>query len=230
MPYYYAISDPHGCDAVLDEALAAVDLQDGSHLYLLGDYIPHQGFYEEDWEFLDRCETSLRHVRAYCQAHRGSVTALMGNHEYDLYDRVRYEGLEVSVEAKRFLMSLKQAYPYAETERQVFVHAGVDEDADDWRNETPIETFLDSMRRPDGEFEKDIISGHQSAAKLAGAPEDGEVFWDGKNHYVIDGNTEKSGKILILRYDCASGAYEQSVATRDGHSPFRPVVPAANSR
>ena len=44
MTYRYAISDPHGCLDVLERALGAVDLADGSELYLLGDYIPHETF------------------------------------------------------------------------------------------------------------------------------------------------------------------------------------------
>ena len=227
MSLVYAISDPHGCLDVLDRALSAVDLSGNNQLFLLGDYVPHPEFATSEERYNEECNESLLYVRQYCRTHRGSVTALMGNHEFDLLDGIRYGYREAHPYALRFLNGLKL---YAETDKQIFVHAGVNERAANWRLETSEITFLSRPGRAFGTFEKDVVSGHRSAAKLAGDPDHRGAYWDGLSHFVIDGETEKTRVIPVLIYDTETGAYCQRLATSEGVGEIEPIRKSRSAR
>ena len=227
--FTYAIADPHGCVGVLKRALGAVDLSGDAHLYLLGDYVPHEttgfgavenGLSGEAWAA--RCAESLELVRAYEAAHPGKVSVLPGNHELMLLDRVESGELEMDRVLLRWLQGVA-AMSYFETERQIFVHAGVDEEAGDWWRWGSDAWFFCGKFPPSfGTFEKDVIAGHvgaQQASRYASeqgcevASYSGGVFWDGESHYYLDATTERSGRINILCYDARLATYTQRFAT-----------------
>ncbi len=100
-------------------------------------------------------------------------------------------------------------YFYESGEGQVFVHAGVDEEAEDyWKVGTPDEFF--TAMGPDyvGErFYLDVIAGHISTETVSGIPGYRGIWHDGASHYFIDGNVMENGSIPVLRYNEATGIY-----------------------
>lgn len=105
------------------------------------------------------------------------------------------------------LIAWLRGLPYIERDDQrVFVHAGIDEDADDWWPwSTPEETFVGKYPPATGAFYMDIIAGHVGTSMLAGDPEYHGVYFDGKSHYYIDGSVQRSGHLNVLRWDEESG-------------------------
>lgn len=91
---------------------------------------------------------------------------------------------------------------YYETEKRIFVHAGIDEEAGDWWNTgTPEYVFTGKYPPTKGEFYKDIIAGHIAASSLAGDLEFQGIYHDDQSHYYIDGAVERTGRLLCLGYD-----------------------------
>ncbi len=115
--------------------------------------------------------------------------------------------LKSSGELVRWLRSLPDYY---ETEKQIFVHAGVDEEAgEDWKWETGDETFLWKYPPTVGKFYKMIIAGHVGSGTAAGDKEFHDIYHDGESHYFIDGAVYKGGKLLLLGYDEKNDKYYQ---------------------
>ncbi len=98
---------------------------------------------------------------------------------------------------------------YYETSQQVFVHAGIDEDAGDlWRIGTPEEAF--TTMQPDfvgHKFELDIISGHIATETVSGIAGYEGAWHDGASHFYIDGGVMKTGHVPVLAYDENTGEY-----------------------
>lgn len=83
---------------------------------------------------------------------------------------------------------MKELPLYYETDRQIFVHAGIDEEAEDlWAVGTSEDTFISKYPATKGSFCKDIVAGHVSVSSLKKDLDYHDIFWDGKSHYYIDG-------------------------------------------
>lgn len=103
---------------------------------------------------------------------------------------------------------LRQLPCFYETEGQIFVHAGIDEEAGDWRREGALEsTFVWKYPPTFGHFSKDIIAGHVGTAGISGDRAFHDIFWDGQSHYYIDGTVLRSGRIPVLVCDTETGSY-----------------------
>lgn len=77
---------------------------------------------------------------------------------------------------------------YYKTDNQIFVHAGVDEEAEDWWEiGTSDEMFIEKYPPTKGKFYMDIIAGHVSTSTASGDRELHDVYYDGKSHFYIDG-------------------------------------------
>ncbi|MDO4442989.1 MAG: metallophosphoesterase [Slackia sp.] len=100
-------------------------------------------------------------------------------------------------------------YYYESEFKQVFCHAGIDEDAGDlWRVGTPAEYFTSMSPYYNGKhFELDVIAGHISTEFVSEIPGYCDIWFDGASHYYIDGHTVTSGRIPVLEYDEATGTY-----------------------
>lgn len=124
-------------------------------------------------------------------------------------DALNLTAAEMVLESDRELATWLRGLPYYyETERQIFVHAGIDEEAGEWWPlVTPEYIFTQKYPPTRGWFCKDIIAGHVGTAKLAGDPAFHGVYFDGESHYYIDGTVTVSGKFPILAYDKATGRY-----------------------
>lgn len=91
---------------------------------------------------------------------------------------------------------MKKLPLYHETDRQIFVHAGIDEEAGDlWAVGTSNDTFISKYPATRGKFYKDIIAGHVSVASLKRNPGFHDIYWDGENHYYIDGIDSYRGSV-----------------------------------
>lgn len=186
----YALGDIHGDLAAFREALSVMDLEDPEvQLILLGDYVDHAGLHSE----------SFAAVKELVDAHPGRVIALMGNIDADF---LAERGDELSPEVRSWLRKLPV---YFETPTQIFVHAGVDEEAgDEWKWASEDWYFYSKYPAATGSFCKDVIAGHVGTFELCG---ENRVFWDGASHYYVDGSTEESGVVPVLCYDDATNVY-----------------------
>ena len=109
---------------------------------------------------------------------------------------------------RELLIWLKKLLYYFETDNQIFVHAGIEEEAEElWRLGTPKEYFTSKFPPSKGYFYKDIVAGHVGTSEFRKNKELHEVYWDKKSHFYIDGTTKNSKIIPILKYNVESGAY-----------------------
>lgn len=103
----------------------------------------------------------------------------------------------------------KLPYFYESPFGQVFVHAGIDEEAgEDWKIGTSDESF--TMMMPDyvgHEFYLDVIAGHINTEVVSGIAGYRGIWHDGASHYYIDGNVMKNGEVAVLSYDSEAGRY-----------------------
>jgi len=115
--------------------------------------------------------------------------------------------LETSGDLVRWMRSMEN---YFKTGEQIFVHAGVDEEAEDlWEWGTEENIFLWKFPASLGRFCRTIIAGHVGTCSIAKDRAYHEIYFDGKSHYYIDGSVYKHGKLLLLKYDEGSGKYYQ---------------------
>ena len=116
-----------------------------------------------------------------------------------VYDFIRQS---IKGNHKELLIWMKHLPYYDTTDTQIFVHAGVDEEAGDWWNVgTPDYYFTGKYPPTVGKFYMDIIAGHTATSSIVGDREFHDVFYDGQSHYFIDGGVERSGNIPVLVYD-----------------------------
>ena len=94
---------------------------------------------------------------------------------------------------KELISWLRNLPLYYETETQIFVHAGVDEEAEDmWKWGTPDYVFMGKYPVTFGKFYKDIISGHIGTETISGKKGFNGIYFDGESHYFIDGSVLKT--------------------------------------
>ena len=98
---------------------------------------------------------------------------------------------------------------YYETDTQIFVHAGIDEEAGKfWKELTSPEIFTNKFPITTGSFLKDIISGHVASWEVAkNKTYQGKIYFDSKSHYFIDGDVNHSKTIPVLCYDTITKKY-----------------------
>ncbi|HEP1570376.1 TPA: metallophosphoesterase [Streptococcus suis] len=98
---------------------------------------------------------------------------------------------------------------YIETDWQIFVHAGIDEEAGVfWKEGTDPSMFTNKFPVTTGKFSKDIISGHVGSFQVADNKDYlGKIFFDEHNHYFIDGTVDQSKVIPVLEFDTLNQTY-----------------------
>ena len=236
--YYYAISDIHGYLDILQKTMKQIDLTNSENkLFLLGDYIdygpnslqtlsfihtltkryPNQvialkGNHEEyflDWlrEPIPNSHWfTLNSVQTFLTPKQfEEVANLYGQ---NLFQANMLAAKLVQEQHKELLAWLRHLPLFYETENQIFVHAGIDEEAKDlWKVGTPDEYFTEKYPASQGHFLKDIVAGHIGTCGLHLDKNCHEVYWDKKSHYYIDGTTSVSGFIPILKYDTTTKQY-----------------------
>lgn len=207
----YAMSDIHGCYEEFLRALELVDLSGNNKLLLLGDYI-HGG--EGNYQVLDAI------INLQKQYGSDKVIALMGNHEemvvqgresiniknyYDYdYGKFKFDNDDYYI---NWMKNLPRYYFEGKT---IFVHAGIDEEAEDlWKIGTDDYTFTEKYPAEVGRFNCDIkiVAGHIGTAEISGDSKFHEIYYDGESHYYIDGSVTISGRIPIIAVDTKANKY-----------------------
>lgn len=210
MPYIYAMSDIHGELEVFKETFHALDFHNKENmLILLGDYLDR------------RCERLdiFDYIKNLQERYEKQVVVLKGNHELmfleEAQDRI------VSVDEKRIIEWLQSLPYFYETAAQIFIHAGVDEEAEElWKHAHEDFYFAWKYPHSTGRFYKDIIAGHVFTSEITGNPDYHKVYWDKESHYYIDGQTEKSKIIPILKYDTDTKKYTSFEKTTQSDGSF----------
>jgi predicted MPP superfamily phosphohydrolase len=197
MAIIYAISDIHGELEVLKETLLNINLENKENkLILLGDYLDQKGEKTEIFTFLKNLQDQ----------YNNQVVALMGNHEFMLLENIQSKS--TSFDDKTIINWLKALKYFYETDTQIFVHAGVDEEAgEDWKWGTEDYYFCCKYPHTIGKFDKDIIAGHIGTCTIVNDKNYHNVFWDNQSHFYIDGTTETSKFIPVLKYDTKTNIY-----------------------
>lgn len=244
MTTIYAMSDIHGQMEVFREMLELVDLsQPENKLILLGDYIDHnqqrtdafreimelqqahpgqiiclmgnhEAYFLGDCGVEPFCEPQFALDEDFDIANEDSLFPLELLLQSDEED-----GRPIVFEDKEVLSWLKKLPLYHETDTQIFVHAGIDEDAGEhWKFGVEDNYFYEKFPPTQGKFQKDIIAGHAGVHcyELANDPDFHEVFWDGASHFYLDGATEFSGKLPLLKYCAETGKYTTFARDADG--------------
>ena len=196
----FAMSDIHGHFHAFHEALQLVDLSGGNQLVLCGDYI-HGG--EDDYAVLDQI---MELKKKYGPE---KVVVLAGNHENMACDG-RWpitEPLLSDFRGERpqedpYIFWMQKLRRYYVAENTIFVHAGVDEEAEDWWEwGTDDFTFTEKYPAETGKFYMNIVAGHVGTAAISGDPHFHGIYFDGESHYYIDGTVQESGAINVIQLD-----------------------------
>ena len=232
----YAISHIHGYLNEFIDALNKIDLSDKeSRLILLGDYIdngsqsfqviskiielekiyPKQiitlfGNHEEwfyDWLILDKPTASAfgETIQSFFSPEELKEILVSNPNNFEI-------AIRNAIKTKtKFIDWFKERYKdkhYYETDNQIFVHAGIDEEAGDlWEELTSPETLTNKFPVTTGAFIKDVISGHIASHQVARDDSYlGKVYYN-QNHYFIDGDVIHSKTIPVLCYDTITKKY-----------------------
>ena len=100
--------------------------------------------------------------------------------------------------------------PEKERNFYIFVHAGIDEEAEDmWEYETREHIFLWKYPAETGYFYGDykIVAGHVGTSQIADNPRFHDIYYDGQSHYYIDGTVQESGNIPVIMVDTGTDQY-----------------------
>ena len=128
--------------------------------------------------------------------------------------RIDYVKKCIKESHKELLAWMRKLRLFYETDTQIFVHAGVDEDIPEEEAEwctigTPDYVMTGKFPPTTGHFYKDIIAGHVAASHLARDLSFSGIFFDGESHYYIDGSAAKFRRVLCLAYDEKEKKYYQ---------------------
>lgn len=207
MSYIYAMSDIHGCLDAFEYALSLVDFSGDNKLILLGDYVHGP----DSYGVLDKI------MQLQNKYGNDKVIALSGNHEDMACDgrwpigRIGDENTNDHGENDdRYLMWMKNLPRYYAEGNTIFVHAGIDEEAEDlWKWGTDDYTFTEKYPAQTGRFYRDIkiVAGHIGTAEISGNPGFHDIYFDGESHYYIDGTVLKSGVIPVIKVDTKNKKY-----------------------
>lgn len=164
-----------------------------------------------EWLSADRGFGTVRSFISDDLFNRISAIAIMSKDAFAAFMKIA-ELVKQDIRENHFglIQWLKNLPYYYEMETQIFVHAGIDEEAEEyWMHGTTPEYFTSKYPATLGTFYKDIIAGHISTSSLKKKRDFHEVFWDGQSHYFLDGSTAESGNLPLLRYDTKTGEYQQ---------------------
>ena len=207
MSYIYAMSDIHGCLDAFEYALSLVDFSGDNKLVLLGDYIHGP----DDYGVLNKIMQLQKDYGS------NQIIALLGNHE-DMACDGRWpiggnDGVAAYNHAKEdaaYLMWMQKLPRYYSEGNTIFVHAGIDEEAEDlWKWGTDDYTFTEKYPAQTGRFYNDmkIVAGHIGTAEISGNPGFHDIYFDGESHYYIDGSVLESGIIPVIKIDTEDDKY-----------------------
>ena len=198
----YAMSDIHGYLDEFEHALSKIDLSGNNMLILLGDYIhgPYSyGVLDKIMELQNKYGTD-------------KIIALLGNHEEMVlhgYSNIGEQDLVVenNHDDDKYINWMSNLPFYHVVKDVIFVHAGIDEEAATegyWELGTSEYIYTSKYPAEVGKisnFNMKIVAGHVGTYQIANDYDFHEIFFDGENHYYIDGTVKISGEIPVLMYD-----------------------------
>lgn len=214
----YVIPDIHGMLDVLKKAMSLIeeDLQsEDTKLVFLGDYI-HGG--EDSIGVLDY----IMNLQQQFGEHK--IIALLGNHEDFVLNG--YSSLEditpqhASDIDGKYLAWLRDLPKYHLESKTIFVHAGVDEYLGEHWEYTDDYTFINKYPPVTGKIEGvdlQVVAGHVYTSEIVNDPYFCEIYYDGFNHYYLDGDVVKNKALNIML-----------VETGDDKDTYFQVTPEGN--
>ncbi|WP_057558081.1 metallophosphoesterase, partial [Streptococcus pneumoniae] len=186
------IDNGHQSFQVISKIIELEELHPNQIITLLGNH--EEWFY--DWLILENPTSSSFSETIKSFFSPEELTYILKSNVNNFEAGVRNE-IKNNIKFNPFINWFKKRYRdkrYYETDTQIFVHAGIDEEAGKlWKDLTSSEMFTNKFPITTGGFFKDIVSGHIASWEVAkDKTYQGKIYFDGKNHYFIDGDVYHS--------------------------------------
>ncbi|TVX21282.1 serine/threonine protein phosphatase, partial [Streptococcus pneumoniae] len=186
---------------VISKIIELEEVYPNQIITLLGNH--EEWFY--DWLILDKPTASAfpETIKSFFSPEK--LNYIFKSNANNFETDVRNE-IKNNIKFNPFINWFKKRYRderYYETETQIFVHAGIDEEAEKlWKELTSSEIFTNKFLITTGRFHKAIISGHIASWEVAKDRRYlGKIYYDSKSHYFIDADVTNSKTIPVLYYD-----------------------------
>lgn len=193
---------------VISKIIELEEVYSNQIITLLGNH--EEWFY--DWLILDKPTASAfpETIKSFFSPEE--LNYILKSNPNNFETGVRNE-IKNNIKFKPFINWFKKRYRdkrYYETDTQIFVHAGIDEEAGKlWKDLTSSEMFTNKFPITTGGFFKDIVSGHVASWEVAkDKTYQGKIYFDGENHYCIDGDVNHSKTIPVICYDTVTKSYQ----------------------
>lgn len=228
-----AISDIHGCIepfTLLLERLQLPNKQD--QLILLGDYCDRGHHSKEviekvmelvhhhhvialkgnhDQRLADLILRDDAEVKAKFLQHGGlqTIESYMGNEADNLERFIEYMKVNYS-DHIRFLNELPLYY---EDEQHIYVHAGINPDYKDWKQQSPYDFMYIKDRFINATFDlgKKVVFGHTKTIDICGSPD----IWFSQDKIGIDGGCAYGLQLNALLYHHTTAQYAAEFVSND---------------
>lgn len=202
------IDNGHQSFQVISKIIELEELHPNQIITLLGNH--EEWFY--DWLILENPTSSSFSETIKSFFSPEELTYILKSNVNNFEAGVRNE-IKNNIKFNPFINWFKKRYRdkrYYETDTQIFVHAGIDEEAGKlWKDLTSSEMFTNKFPITTGGFFKDIVSGHIASWEVAkDKTYQGKIYFDGKNHYFIDGDVYHSKTIPVICYDTVTKSYQ----------------------
>lgn len=202
------IDNEHQSFQVISKIIELEELHPNQIITLLGNH--EEWFY--DWLILENPTSSSFSETIKSFFSPEELTYILKSNVNNFEAGVRNE-IKNNIKFNPFINWFKKRYRdkrYYETDTQIFVHAGIDEEAGKlWKDLTSSEMFTNKFPITTGGFFKDIVSGHIASWEVAKDKiYQGKIYFDGKNHYFIDGDVYHSKTIPVICYDTVTKSYQ----------------------
>lgn len=202
------IDNGHQSFQVISKIIELEELHPNQIITLLGNH--EEWFY--DWLILENPTSSSFSETIKSFFSPEELTYILKSNVNNFEAGVRNE-IKNNIKFNPFINWFKKQYRdkrYYETDTQIFVHAGIDEEAGKlWKDLTSSEMFTNKFPITTGGFFKDIVSGHIASWEVAkDKTYQGKIYFDGKNHYFIDGDVYHSKTIPVICYDTVTKSYQ----------------------
>ena len=202
------IDNGHQSFQVISKIIELEELHPNQIITLLGNH--EEWFY--DWLILENPTSSSFSETIKSFFSPEELTYILKSNVNNFEAGVRNE-IKNNIKFNPFINWFKKRYRdkrYYETDTQIFVHAGIDEEAGKlWKDLTSSEMFTNKFPITTGGFFKDIVSGHIASWEVAkDKTYQGKIYFDGKSHYFIDGDVKNSKTIPVICYDTVTKSYQ----------------------
>ena len=202
------IDNGHQSFQVISKIIELEELHPNQIITLLGNH--EEWFY--DWLILENPTSSSFSETIKSFFSPEELTYILKSNVNNFEAGVRNE-IKNNIKFNPFINWFKKRYRdkrYYETDTQIFVHAGIDEEAGKlWKDLTSSEMFTNKFPITTGGFFKDIVSGHIASWEVAkDKTYQCKIYFDGKKHYFIDGDVYHSKTIPVICYDTVTKSYQ----------------------